>query len=33
MDKATESYQKSLDINPDDQITKGILDRLRGGRL
>lgn len=33
VDKAVESYQKSLDINPADQVTKGILERLRGGRL
>ena len=33
MDKAVESYQKSLSINPDDQVTKGILDRIRSGRI
>lgn len=33
VDKAVESYQKSLDINPNDQITKGIMERLRSGRL
>lgn len=33
IDKAVESYQKSLAINPDDQVTKGILDRIRNGKI
>lgn len=33
IDKAVESYQKSLAINPDDQVTKGILERIRSGRI
>lgn len=33
IDKAVESYQKSLAINPEDQVTKGILDRIRSGRI
>lgn len=33
IDKALESYQKSLAINPDDQVTKGILDRIRNGKI
>ncbi len=33
VDKAIESYQKSLDVNPNDEVTKSILERLRGGRF
>lgn len=33
VDKAIESYQKSLDVNPNDEVTKAILEKLRGGRL
>lgn len=33
IDKAVESYQKSLAINPDDQGTRGILDRIRNGKI
>ncbi len=33
VDKAIESYQKSLNVNPNDEVTKSIMDRLKGGRL
>ncbi len=33
IDKALESYQKSLAINPNDQVTKRILDRIQNGRI
>lgn len=32
IDKAIESYQKSLDVNPNDDVTKSVLEKLRGGR-
>lgn len=33
VDKALESYEKSLAINPNDQVTKSILNRIRSGRI
>lgn len=33
IDKALESYQKSLAINPNDQVTKRILERIQNGRI